>query len=147
MLVIGYGNPLRGDDAMGLIAAERLRGMAVRQLTPELAETIAKAGAVLFLDADATLPPGEISLKECGAGLQVCAGSPDPARPKAGLDHFATPQALLHLALTVYGAAPKAWLIGMGGECFDLKEGLSAAALRAVDRAVEAAARLTVTRP
>ena len=144
MLVIGYGNPLRGDDAMGLIAAERLGGLAVHQLTPELSETIAQADAVLFLDADATLLPGEISVKECGADLQACAGSPDPARP---LDHFATAEALLDLARTVYGAAPKAWLIGMGGESFDLQEGLSAAAARAVDRAVEAAARLTTNRP
>jgi hydrogenase maturation protease len=144
VLVIGYGNPLRGDDAMGLIAAERLGGLAVHQLTPELAEAIAQANAVLFLDADVTLPPGEIVVKQCGADPQVCAGSPDPARP---LDHFATPQALLNLARTVYGVAPQAWLIGMGGHTFDLQEGLSAAALRAVNRAVEAAARLTPTRP
>jgi Ni,Fe-hydrogenase maturation factor len=142
---------------MGPVAAERLGGLAVHQLTPELAEIISKADGVIFLDADATLPPGEIAVKECGADLQVC-GRP-PGRPSAGrdlevprrsgdlphIDHVATPDALLHLAQLVYGAAPKAWLIGMGGETFELREGLSAAAAHAVERAVEAAARLATT--
>jgi hydrogenase maturation protease len=132
VLIIGYGNPLRGDDAMGLVAAERLCGLAVHQLTPELAERIAQADAAIFLDADATLPQGEISVKTV---------EPTDAR----LDHHATPAGLLRLAQTVYGAAPKAWLIGMGGENFELREGLSAAAVHAVERAVEAAARLAAT--
>jgi hydrogenase maturation protease len=126
VLIIGYGNPLRGDDAAGPIAAGRLGGLAVHQLTPELAEAIAQAGAVLFLDADATLAPGEISVTRI---------EPAPSH----LNHDATPQGLLALAREVYGAAPQAWLIGMGGECYELREGLSPAARRAVERAVAAA--------
>jgi hydrogenase maturation protease len=123
VLILGYGNPLRGDDAMGPAAAERLGGIAVHQLTPELAERIAAADTVIFLDADATLPPGEIAVKAV-----------EPA--DTTLDHHATPAGLLRLARMVYGAAPRAWLIGMGGEDFDLREGLSAAAERAIERAV-----------
>jgi hydrogenase maturation protease len=134
VLILGYGNPLRGDDAMGPIAAERLGGLAVHQLTPELAERIAEADAVIFLDADATLPPGEISVTPI-----------EPAEVQ--LTHHAAPAGLLHLARTVYGVAPKAWLIGMGGEDFDLREGLSPAAAHAVERAVEAAAGLALTPP
>jgi hydrogenase maturation protease len=132
VLIIGYGNALRGDDAMGLVAAERLGGMAVHQLTPELAERIAHAERVVFLDADTTIPPGEISVTAV-----------EPA--EGTLDHHATPAGLLRLAQTVFSTAPAAWLIGMGGESFALKEGLSAAAARAVDRAVEAAAALSIT--
>ena len=128
-LILGYGNPLRGDDAAGPIAAARLGGLAVHQLTPELAEAIAQADAVLFLDADAALPPGEIAVTAIRPSSAV-------------LDHHATPAALLELARTVFGAAPKAWLIGMGGENFELTEGLSPAAARAVDRAIAAAACL-----
>ena len=129
MLVIGYGNPLRGDDAAGLIAAGRLGGLAVHQLTPELAEAIALADGVIFLDADASLPPGEIAVT--------------PLVPAAApLDHHAAPAALLALTRTLYGAAPQAWLIGMGGEDFELREGLTPAAARAVERAVDAAAGL-----
>ena len=63
-LVIGYGNPLRGDDgfgcsAAGLLAADpRLDGATVlgrHQLTPELATDIAGAslvGGAAFTDDD-----------------------------------------------------------------------------------------------
>ena len=52
VLVIGYGNPLRGDDGIGWSAAnalaegmqdDRVRIVACIQLTPELAESIAQA--------------------------------------------------------------------------------------------------------
>jgi hydrogenase maturation protease len=123
LLILGYGNPLRGDDAMGLVAAERLGGIGAHQLTPELAERIAQADTVIFLDADATVAPGEISVKAV-------------ARADATLDHQATPAGLLRVAETVYGAKPKAWLVGMGGEGFEPREGLSPAAERAVECAV-----------
>ena len=60
VLVIGYGNALRGDDAVGLRAAERLaadgrlpgaRIDACHQLTPELAADIAAARLVVLVDA------------------------------------------------------------------------------------------------
>jgi len=56
-LVIGIGNPLRGDDGIGWRLAALLparAGLAVRcsqQLTPELAEELAAVERVLFLDA------------------------------------------------------------------------------------------------
>jgi Ni,Fe-hydrogenase maturation factor len=58
-LVIGYGNDLRGDDGAGPRVAELVRGwrlpgltaIAVRQLTPELAEPLASAEFALFVDA------------------------------------------------------------------------------------------------
>ena len=129
MLIIGFGNPLRGDDAMGPIAAERLGGLAVHQLTPEMAEEIASADAVLFLDADATLAAGEVVLTPLLPG-------------DAEMTHHASPAGLLQLARRVYGGSPKAWVIGMGGADFGLREGLTPAAERAVARALEAAGRL-----
>jgi len=56
-LVIGIGNPLRGDDGIGWRLAALMparAGLAVRcrqQLTPELAEELASVERVLFLDA------------------------------------------------------------------------------------------------
>jgi Ni,Fe-hydrogenase maturation factor len=57
-LVIGIGNPLRGDDGVGRWLAQRAgRWLApaqlrtVQQLTPELAADIALASRVLFIDA------------------------------------------------------------------------------------------------
>ncbi|MGF1587982.1 MAG: hydrogenase maturation protease [Pleurocapsa sp.] len=58
-LVIGYGNTLRSDDGAGQSAANQIaawglpnvRSLAVHQLTPELAEDIANADTVIFVDA------------------------------------------------------------------------------------------------
>lgn len=69
VLLIGYGNDLRSDDAAGLrvsdaiaqgaapfgsIASWRLANVStfcVHQLTPELAEILAKADIAIFVDA------------------------------------------------------------------------------------------------
>ena len=128
LLVIGFGSTLRGDDGAGPAAAELLReqgldALAVHQLTPELAERIAAARVVFFLDADAGLPAGEVSVVRL-------------AESDAAIEHVASPAALLRLAHQVYAAAPEAWLIAMGGASFEIGEELSDAARRAVGRAV-----------
>ena len=58
-VVIGYGNTLRNDDAVGPRAATIVQGwglpgvtaLAVHQLTPELAEPIAAARLAVFVDS------------------------------------------------------------------------------------------------
>ena len=76
IVVIGYGNPLRGDDAIGWKAAEALRDVyeddtavevfASHQLNPEMAESVAEAGMVIFIDAVAdTLLPGTLRVRAC----------------------------------------------------------------------------------
>jgi Ni,Fe-hydrogenase maturation factor len=67
-LVIGLGNPLRGDDGVGWWLAQRARRLRptprvlqVRQLTPELCVELAAARRVLFIDAwvqPPSQPPG-----------------------------------------------------------------------------------------
>jgi len=128
LLVIGYGNPLRGDDAAGPIAAERLARqgfdvVAVHQLVPELAERVAAAHTVIFLDADAAIAPGTIEIERIEQA----------AAPRA-FEHHATPAGLLGLARTAYAAQPEAWLIRMGGASFEFGDALSAAAEHAIAR-------------
>ena len=135
VLVIGYGSSLRGDDAAGPMAARRLAAIGynaieAHQLTPELAERVAAARTVVFLDAHAELPPGEVAVSALRAAVA-----------NAPLEHHAGPGGLLRLARTVYGAEPRAWMIGMGGAAFDLSEGLSAGAEKAVERAIQEAIR------
>ena len=70
-LVIGYGNTLRSDDGAGQIVAEKIaqwnlpgvRSLAVHQLTPELAEIIAQADAVIFIDAITTNLENPVSVQ------------------------------------------------------------------------------------
>jgi hydrogenase maturation protease len=127
-LIIGYGNSLRGDDGAGPLVARAFGpgAIAANQLTPELAEPIASAGLVIFVDADATLEPGNVRR------VDVCASSDD-----GPLEHHASPANLLRIAADVYGATPRAVLISIGGEEFGLRQGLSSPARVAVEKAIQ----------
>lgn len=131
-LFIGYGSSLRGDDRAGIVAAERLaalgfRTLTVPQLAPELAADVAAAVEVFFLDASASVPPGEVRVTLL-----------EPEALRAGvLEHHATPGGILRLAEEVYGARVPATLIAIGAESFALSEELSEPARRGICQAVE----------
>jgi len=132
VLIIGYGNPLRGDDGFGWHAAQRLRELlhdpgieilTVQQLTPELMEPISRAAKVIFLDAAATGEPGHLSVTPVDS---TAAGS-------ASFTHFATPGALLAGARALYGSAPEGLMISVAGADFNLGAELSEPVLRATE--------------
>ena len=136
ILIIGYGNLLRGDDGFGREVAERLRGtihdpaveiLALPQLTPELMEPVSRAGRVLFIDARDGAGPGEISLEPL-----------EPhAESRTGFTHFATPSGLLAGARALYGSCPPAALLTAGAAGFELGAGLSIPVSRALREAVD----------
>jgi hydrogenase maturation protease len=122
VLVIGYGNPLRGDDGIGPAVAEgvaalglpRVRTIAAHQLTPELAADLTDAKLVIFVDAAVGTDP-------------VAAVRLDgPATTPSALTHAVDPRGLVALARAVYGQAPEAWLVTAAGSDFDFRNGLSA---------------------
>jgi hydrogenase maturation protease len=130
-LVIGYGNELRRDDGVGPRVARAVAGWNARgvlavtlhQLTPELAEAVAGADEVFFVDAAA----GEV-------GVGVRPVRPDGRRP--ALDHASSPPALLALAEAMYGRRPRAWLMTLPATNLDFGEELSPAAARGMDEAL-----------
>jgi len=137
LLIIGYGNELRGDDAVGPLAARKLadRGfdaLALHQLTPELAERIAAAHAVIFLDADARVPPGQVVVEPLA-----------PAGAPSTLGHYAGSASLLSLARAIYGASPEAWQVRIGAETFEFGEAMSVAAEQAVRAAIDETVRIS----
>lgn len=105
LLVIGYGNTLRGDDGVGPRVAETIeelrlpnvRTLVCQQLSPEHADTISRANAVIFVDASVE-PLAEVRLRE----IQPCDSSQLMA-------HSADPRTMLALARDVFGRVPKAW--------------------------------------
>ncbi len=121
-LLIGYGNPLRGDDGLGWVAAEMLaeRHTAVsvltcHQLTPELAEPISRVDRVIFIDAAAVGEPGEI----------VC-HTVEPFLPASGsFSHTCDPAGLLKMAEMLYGRSPSGTLFTVTGDSFGYEEKLS----------------------
>jgi hydrogenase maturation protease len=143
VLVIGFGNPLRGDDGAGPVVAARCReagpGVAVvvaHQLLPEMAEQIAAARLVIFVDARAGLAAGDIIVEKIE--------QPAPAPP---LIHHFDPRALLSMAGSLYGHAPRAVLVGIGAASFDCGEELSKEVAQAASRAVAIVRELCVAAP
>lgn len=133
LLLIAYGNDLRCDDGAGaraaaLIAAQcpRSRVIICRQLTPELAEDIASAARVVFVDAYVA--------SEAGAPLRVARIFADRARRDATLFHHAAPASLLSLAGRLYDRVPEAWIVAIPAFCLDAGETISSATERRVEQ-------------
>jgi hydrogenase maturation protease len=126
ILILGYGNPMRGDDGAGFQAAqelaetdasEQLEVLPCHQLTPDLAEAVGRCELVIFIDASVQDPPGQICCRRL---------TPLSAASRA-FTHELTPEALLLWAKTLYGSSPGAFLISVGGESFEFGDGLSPA--------------------
>ncbi len=113
-LVIGIGNPLRGDDGVGRLLAQEVGGLCVHQLTPELAADLALADRVLFVDAWLAPERAEPRLRR----LRCCAA--------AGVgSHHLTPATLLALAERLYAVGPVAAELLVPAHAFPHGEGLS----------------------
>jgi hydrogenase maturation protease len=134
-LVIGYGNTLRGDDAIGPLVAEAvmewaLLGVAARavhQLTPELAPELAEAGVAVFVDAREALRDDEaVEIQQI-----------EPARTPTAIGHVGDPRDLLALANVLYGACPRAWLVTVPARHFATGTELSVEARAGMERALE----------
>jgi hydrogenase maturation protease len=128
VLIIGFGTNVRNDDALGWRAAERLAEvfkaepeveiLTVQQLNPEIADTVANAGFVVFIDArNDRGTPGVIHREEI---------VPDTTAPGA-FSHHISPGTLLACARDFYGKAPKnnAVMFSITGEDFAFGETMS----------------------
>lgn len=133
LLVIGYGNILRGDDGVGPRVVEAVASMGLpgvhtlicQQLSPEHADPISQAGAVVFVDA-AMDAPNEVQLRPL-----------EPNESSQIMSHAADPCTLLALARDVFGHAPRAWWLTIPAVTSDFSETLSPVAQRGSTEAVE----------
>jgi hydrogenase maturation protease len=123
ILIIGYGNPLRRDDAIGQHVIEALkqrhmRGdvqlMSVYQLTPELVYTMHEAELVILIDARSGGKSGDIVQEK----LQ-------PETDSGAFTHHFSPATLLGAVKGFYGTCPEAILLSIAGSDFDYGETLS----------------------
>jgi len=135
-LVIGYGNTLRGDDAVGICVAERLagcgRGLDVRmvaQLTPELSEAVAASERAIFIDARRDRLDQDVLCEPIEENDEA---------PVPWLGHHGEPRALLALSRALYGRSPRAWMVTIPAASFEPGKGLSPLAERGVGLATDA---------
>ena len=138
VLVIGYGNPLRGDDGVGPVIAEELarnmcaldpkvKVVACHQLNPEMAEAVADTRAVIFVDASVELKPGDV---------RISTVQPDQFAP-AAFTHSMKPSALLATASELFGQAPRAQKVAIGAASFDIGMALTPEVRAAVSKATK----------
>ena len=134
VLVIGIGNPLRGDDGVGwrvveTIAADPalagIRALSTHQLLPELALDVSRAGCVVLVDARVGEPPGSVSVEQLTA--KTVTGS--------AWSHHLDPASLAGMAWDLYDAAPPLFLVGIGVASMAHGERLTPSVEAAVPRA------------
>jgi hydrogenase maturation protease len=133
LLVIGYGNELLGDDAIGPLIARQVAQWSMpdvevieaQGLTPELAEPMSRAANVLF--ADARLGEGGVQMTELAPDLPPSLG------------HTSDPRWLIGLVQSLWGRRPIGWLISVPAVDFGMGKGLSP---RAEEQMAEALLRI-----
>jgi hydrogenase maturation protease len=135
-LILACGNTLRSDDGVGPWLAEWAEkkfgseaGVLVlirQQWTPDLAEDIAHANSVLFIDCSVDSTPGSVEI----AAVQPAAG------PQGFATHHQGAPQLLALARELYGSLPaNAQLLTIGAGSTELGESFSNAVLDALPKA------------
>ena len=141
VLVIGYGNSLRGDDAVGRLVAEEVASwqrpnvaaISVTQLLPELAQQVAAARVVIFVDACADEDVASVSIRKLSLA---------PIASNATPTHFAAATDILRLAQSCFGHAPPAWLVAIAAREFGLTEEVSPATRQNIAPAIDAVRQL-----
>lgn len=134
-LIVGYGNPLRGDDGVGWVVAEKLREILpdeqvlIRtciQLTPELASDLSEVEIAIFIDAKCAEPEGSV---EC------VAVSPSPMSQT--FSHHFTPSTLLAYGQQFFGKVPRTFLVSVNGKNFGFQTQLSQPVQDAIPAVIE----------
>jgi hydrogenase maturation protease len=144
VLLFGYGNPSRGDDALGPAFIERIEALQSAhpqwpqidfltdfQIQVEHALDLKGREFVILVDASVSAKP-PFSFERIAPGGDAAYST-----------HIMLPQTLLAVYQTVTGEAlPPVYLLGIRGEHFELGEPLSAGASANLQSAVEFAVEL-----
>lgn len=147
-LVIGFGNPSRRDDGVGLAVVNGLRQrlglpplredddgfddlgrsldtLSLHQLTPELADTLARYDRIVFVDAHVGVFPELVHRMELRPGVEPSLVS-----------HHLAPEHLMALVQQLHGRTPPAQLLSVRGYDFNFGTELSPATADGAGRVV-----------
>ena len=121
ILLVGYGNVMRSDDAAGIYLAKRIakendphvKTILTQQLNVELLEDAVKYENVIFVDA--SQKEEEVSFKKV---------EPKPQGQMVSSHHL-SPELFLELARTIYNVNLNLHVCSIRGENFELGDVLS----------------------
>ena len=132
-LIFGWGNPSRGDDALGPLFIERIAELQLPgvecltdfQLQVEHALDLENRKRILFVDASLDAPaPFSVKLLEA-------------ARDASFTTHAMTPEAVMQVYVELHDEAPPpCTLLAIRGERFELGEEVSPVAAGHLDAAL-----------
>ena len=133
ILVVGYGNTLRGDDGIGQIIADKIEELkipnvetlALHQLTPDLAGSCSEYRGIIFIDASEDVSQNEVQVFDLS-----------PAEEAAQIEHAMTPQNLLRLSKDLYSAFPPSFCIVIPARKFEFSEELSPVTKASIEPAI-----------
>ena len=121
LLIFAYGNPIRGDDALGPLLIENLQILNLEgiemltdfQLQVEHAYDLQGRERVLFIDASVSC--------EAPYTFSRLFAQKDPSYTT----HVMSPMAVMHVYQELYGDPPPSYLLQVRGESFELGASLS----------------------
>ena len=142
VIIVGYGQPARGDDGIGWVAARKLgerfsyeprvKVIAVHQLTAELAERLGTAALVVFIEAAQGQRPGHLSC------TFITASRAGAQQPNIG------PADLLAIRASRDGRCPQGMVFTVAGEDFGQRDTLTRTVERACERLVDHVYRIVI---
>lgn len=121
ILIVGYGNPTRSDDGIGIEVANRIARenfsdvtvIITQQLHLDVLEEISECKTIILVDASQETKG--VSLKKVDSGDDALFNS----------SHHLRPELLLALAKRLYGLEPELYVCSIQGENFDFGDTLS----------------------
>ncbi len=121
-ILLGIGNSGRQDDGLGWAFLDKISSKLPPnfdieyryQLQIEDAELISNYDQVFFVDAHKLILDNGVIIEKCF-----------PKETHHFSSHALPPETILFLAKTVYGKNPESYIIGISGESFELKMGLT----------------------
>ncbi|MDP2824865.1 MAG: hydrogenase maturation protease [Sulfuritalea sp.] len=133
VLIFGWGNPSRGDDALGPLLIDRIAALELPgvecltdfQLQVEHALDLENRRRILFVDASLdAVAPFAVKLLE-------------PTRDASFTTHAMTPEAVMQVYVELHDEAPPpCTLLAIRGEGFELGEEITPAAASHLDAAL-----------
>ena len=134
ILIFGWGNPSRGDDALGPLFVDRIEAMNLPgvecltdfQLQVEHALDLHGRSGILFIDASVN------------AAAPFIAEQIGPDRDTSFTTHAMTPQAVLQVYRDLEDTdPPPTWLLSIRGESFELGEAIGPQAQQNLEAALD----------
>ncbi len=119
--ILGYGNPMRGDDGLGqacirLLERDGLPGVKLSgkfQLLAEDAYEIAASDTAVFVDAST-------AIDEPFSFYEIT-----PRYSRSFTSGIVPPECVLALCMEFFNSGIRAYMLAIRGYCWDLREGLT----------------------